>query len=182
PPDSGVLTGSLNQARMGRAFALPTFSGNLGNVAAPSVTAVLMLLVGWRSTLALVGLLGVPLVLTILWQGHILHDHARRRDDKPASGMSGGGLLLARPLLLFFAFFLFAAMATAGLQAWLVTVLHEVHGMDLKAASTALTGFMIGATSGVLVGGFVAERTDRHLLFAVILTIAAAALLLAVGL
>jgi predicted MFS family arabinose efflux permease len=40
---------------------------------------------------------------------------------------------------------------------------------------------MIGMTAGVLVGGWVADRTDRHLPFVVILTIGSAALLLLIG-
>ena len=56
-------------------------------------------------------------------------------------------------MLLFFAFSLLGSMAGAGVQSWLVTVLHAVKSMDLRAASTALTGYMAGSTCGVLVGG-----------------------------
>jgi sugar phosphate permease len=90
-------------------------------------------------------------------------------------------VLLTRPMLLFFGFFLLSAMAGAGLQAWLITVLHEVRDIPLERASYALTAYMVGATSGVLVGGWVADRTTRHLGFAVTLTIAAAALILVVA-
>src|ERR1043166_1208088 len=38
PSDYAILAGSINRHRMGRAFALHTFSGNLGNVCAPPVT------------------------------------------------------------------------------------------------------------------------------------------------
>ena len=37
-----------------------------------------------------------------------------------------------RTMLLFFAFFLLGAMAGAGVQAWLITVLHTVKGMTLR--------------------------------------------------
>lgn len=60
PADYAIVSGSVDQDRMGRAFALHTFSGNLGFSAAPPVTAVLMLSIGWRDTLAVVGLIGVP--------------------------------------------------------------------------------------------------------------------------
>ena len=55
-----------------------------------------------------------------------------------------------------------SSMAGAGIQSWLITVLHSTHGLTLEAASSALTGFMVGTMSGVLVGGWVADRTDRH--------------------
>jgi FSR family fosmidomycin resistance protein-like MFS transporter len=82
---------------------------------------------------------------------------------------------------MFFAFFLVSSMAGAGIQSWLITILHQVHGLDVAAASSALTGYMVGMTGGILVGGWVADRTDRHLPFVVILTIASAALLLLIG-
>jgi FSR family fosmidomycin resistance protein-like MFS transporter len=74
-------------------------------------------------------------------------------------------------------------MAAAGVQSWLITVLHTVHGMDLAVAASALTGYMAGSTTGVLVGGWFADTYRRHILsFAVILTVISAALMLAVGL
>jgi predicted MFS family arabinose efflux permease len=181
PTDYAILSGSVERSRMGRSFAMHTFCGNLGSVLAPPVTAGLMILLGWRGTLLLVGLLGIPLVLGILWQSAILRDQGRRHDAERPSALSGRKLLMTRPMLLFFGFFLLTAVATGGIQSWLIPVLHEVHGLGLKAASLALTGFLAGATSGVLVGGWVADRSDRHLSFTVMLTVAAAALLLLVA-
>ncbi|HEV3396889.1 MAG TPA: MFS transporter [Xanthobacteraceae bacterium] len=181
PADYSVLAGSISRHRMGRAFALHTFNGNVGSVCAPPVTAALVLLIGWRETLMVYGLVGVPLVLTILWQSGILREHARDVEVRRRPALSGGAFLLTRPILLFFGFFLLSAMATSGLQAWLITVLHEVRGLDLKAASTALTAYMAGATGGILIGGWVADRNARLLAFAVTATIAASALLLVVG-
>jgi predicted MFS family arabinose efflux permease len=140
-----------------------------------------MLLIGWRSTLLLVGLLGIPLVLVILWQSSILREQVRRRPSKVPGALSGRRLLMSRPMLLFFGFFLLSAVANSGIQSWLIPVLHDVHGLDLKAASIALTAFMAGATGGVLLGGWFADRSDRYLAFTVGLTVAAAALLLLVA-
>jgi MFS transporter, FSR family, fosmidomycin resistance protein len=182
PSDYAILAGSINRHRMGRAFAFHTFSGNLGNVCAPPLTAVLVLTMGWRNTLLAFGLVGIPLVLTILWQSGILREQARDVQITRRPALSGGAFLLTAPMLLFFAFFLFSAMAGSGMQAWLITVLHEVMGMDLKGASTALTAYMAGATSGILLGGWLADRTERLLAFAVTATIAASGLILVVAL
>jgi MFS transporter, FSR family, fosmidomycin resistance protein len=181
PADYSILAGSIHRTHMGRAFALHTFNGNVGSVCAPPVTAALILLLGWRHTLLVYGLVGVPLVLTILWQSAILREQVRDVAVARRPALSGGAFLLTRPMLLFFGFFLLSAMATSGLQAWLITVLHEVRGMDLKTASTALTAYMAGATSGILLGGWVADRSQRLLAFAVSATIAAAAMILLVG-
>jgi MFS transporter, FSR family, fosmidomycin resistance protein len=181
PTDYAILSASVERSHMGRSFALHTFSGNLGSVLAPPVIAGLLIVLGWRSTLLLVGLLGIPLVAVILWQSAILRDQVHRHDRaQPArqSTLSGRQLLMTRPMLLFFAFFLLTAVAGSGIQSWLIPVLHEVHGLTLKMASLALTGFLAGATCGVLVGGWFADRSDRHLAFTVVLTVVAAALLL----
>jgi FSR family fosmidomycin resistance protein-like MFS transporter len=181
PADYSVLAGSISRHRIGRAFALHTFNGNLGNVCAPPITAALVLLLGWRHTLLAYGLVGVPLVLTILWQSGILREQVRDVAVRHRSTFAGGAFLLTPTMLLFFGFFLLSAMATSGIQAWLITVLHEVRGMDLKAASTALTAYMAGATSGILVGGWVSDRSQRLLAFAVTSTVAASALILLIG-
>src|SRR6202046_5005129 len=68
PADYAILSGSVDKDRMGRSFALHTFSGNLGFSAAPPVTALLMAAIGWRGTLIVVGLLGVPVVASIVLQ------------------------------------------------------------------------------------------------------------------
>jgi MFS family permease len=180
PADYAILTGSVNRARMGSAFALHTFSGNLGFSAAPLVTASLMAAVGWRGTLVAVGLLGIPLVGTILLQSKILQDQQRQPVARRA--ISGAKLLLNRSMLLFFIFFLLSAMAGGGITSWLITVLHQVHGLDLGTASSALMAYVTGATGGILVGGWVVDRTTRHLSFALTLTISASLLILLVAL
>ncbi len=181
PADYAILSGSIDPARLGRSFAFHTFSGSIGFAAAPPATAALTLVLGWRGALIFVGLLGLPVVAMILRQSRILIDQARRPPSRVAEHASGAGLLLSRSVLMFFAFFMMTAMAGAGIQSWLITILHQVHGLPVAAAASALTGYMVGQIGGVLVGGWLADRTDRHLPFVVGLTIGAAALLLLVG-
>jgi MFS transporter, FSR family, fosmidomycin resistance protein len=182
PADYAILSGSVDKDRMGRSFALHTFSGNLGFSAGAPVIALLMVAIGWRGSLILVGLLGVPIVGAILLQSRILVDQAREQPRHASAPISGRQLLMTRPMLLFFGFFMLGACAGAGVQAWLITVLHTVKGLDLRVASTALFAYMAGSTCGTLVGGWFADRYKTHLLsFAVVLTTFSAALILAVG-
>jgi len=182
PADYAILSGSVDPRRIGRSFSLHTFVGHVGFAAAPPVTAALMLLIGWRNTLLLVGLAGVPVVLSIIWQSRILIDHRGARQKAKTGLRQDARLLFSRSILSFFAFFMVSSMAGAGIQSWLITVLHRTHGLTLEAASSALTGYMIGTMSGVLVGGWVADRTDRHWVFVLVLTIVSAALFLFVDL
>ena len=64
----------------------------------------------------------------------------------------------------------------------MITVLHSTHGLTVEAASSALTGFMVGTMSGVLVGGWVADRSDRHFTFVMVLTLLGSGLMLLVNL
>jgi FSR family fosmidomycin resistance protein-like MFS transporter len=125
PADYAILAGSIRQDRMGRAFAMHTFTGNLGFALAPPTIALLMTVMGWREALLLVGLLGVPVVGAILLQSRILKDQAKAKSADQA-GQSGRELLLSRPMLLFFAFFLLSAAAGSGIQAFVITVLGKL--------------------------------------------------------
>ncbi len=116
PADYAILSGSIPKERMGRSFALHTFSGNMGFALGPPVIAALMAVLGWRASMMLVGGLGLPVVAAILVQSRILRDQVRTHDVGPA--MSGRALLMTRPMLLFFGFFLLGSMAGAGVQAW----------------------------------------------------------------
>ena len=182
PADYSILSGSVDRGKLGRSFAFHTFVGNIGFAVAPPATAALTLLFGWRAALTLVGLLGIPVVLMILWQSGILLEERRERArPRTEPAISGARLLLGRSVMMFFAFFMVSSMAGAGIQSWLITILHRTYGMPVAAASSALTGWMVGVICGVLLGGWVADRTDRHLPFVVILTTGAAAILLWVG-
>ena len=182
PADYAILSASVNPERIGRSFSLHTFVGNVGFAAAPPVTAALTILVGWRQTLFLVGLLGIPVVLSIMWQSRILLDSKIEQRRRRSSLIESTRFLFSRSILLFFGFFMVSSMAGAGIQSWLITVLHRAHGLSLEAASSGLTGYMLGAMVGILVGGWVADRTDRHLSFVVVLTVLGAVVMLLVGL
>jgi FSR family fosmidomycin resistance protein-like MFS transporter len=182
PADYAILSGSIDKDRMGRSFAIHTFSGNIGFALGAPVTAFLMLALGWRGTLAIEGLVGIPVVLGILLQTSILRDQARTVPKAGGVVLSWTDLLTSRTMLLFFLFFLFGAMAGGGVQAWLVTILHTVKGIDLKLAATALTAYMLGSTTGVLVGGWFADQFKAHVMpFVTGLVIVSATLILIVN-
>jgi FSR family fosmidomycin resistance protein-like MFS transporter len=181
PADYSILAGSIRKERMGQAFAIHTFTGNAGFALAPPAVAVLLLFMDWRGALLSLGLLGLPVAGAILWQSGILQEQTRIA--KKQGGMTVGDLLFERTLLLFFMFFLLGSMAGSGIQAWLITILHEVKGVELALASTALTAYMAGTSAGVLIGGWVVDRWQRFIaLFVAGLTIFSSALILLVGL
>jgi MFS family permease len=180
PADYAILAGSIQKSRMGRAFAWHTLTGNLGFALAPPVVAAMLLAMGWREALFLLGLLGVPVVGAILWQSRILSDQPKPR-AREAGAPSGRDLLLSRPILLFFGFFLLSAMAGTATQAFLIPVLGLLWGVPLAVASMALTGYMAGATGGTLIGGWYVDRYKRHLAFVAALSVFSSACMLLLG-
>ena len=181
PADYAILGASIDKSRIGRAFSMHTFTGNLGFAAGPPVVAAMLLTMDWRMVLLILGLIGVPVAASILWQSSILQDQAKPK-ARVETGLSGRDLLLSRPILLFFGFFLLSAMAGTAIQAFAITVLGKLWGTPIAIGSLALTGYMVGATGGTLVGGWFADRYKRHLLFIVALTVTAAMLILVLGL
>jgi MFS family permease len=180
PADYSILAGSIRKERMGQAFAIHTFTGNAGFALAPPVVALLLALIGWRETLLVLGLLGLPVAAAIVWQSSILQEQVRR--EKKSGGLTVGKLLLDRTLILFFLFYLLGSMAGSGIQAWLITILHEQKGVALALASTALTSYMVGTSAGVLIGGSMVDRWKRFIAFFVAgLTTFSALLILLVG-
>src|SRR5436305_9022016 len=102
PADYAILSASVNPERIGRSFSLHTFVGHVGFAAAPPVTAALTLLIGWRQTLLLVGLVGIPVVLSIIWQSRILIDHRGARQKPKTSLRADTRFLFSRSILSFF--------------------------------------------------------------------------------
>ncbi|MBP0444117.1 MFS transporter [Roseomonas sp. SSH11] len=181
PADYAILGSSIGEKRMGRAFAMHTFTGNLGFAAAPLVIGLMTQTMGvsWRAALLSLGLLGVPVVAALVLQSRILKDQAR---PKKGGAPVGRKVLLSRTMLMFFAFFLLSSMAGSGVQAFLIATLDQLWGTPLAVASLALTGYVVGATGGVLIGGWYADRYSRHFTFVLGLTSLSILLLLAMGL
>src|SRR5215469_10425774 len=68
PADYAILSAHMDEARMGRAFAIHTFAGFLGGAVAPAVVAALVTTVGGLGALIAVGAVG-PLAALLLVVG-----------------------------------------------------------------------------------------------------------------
>jgi MFS family permease len=167
PADYTILAASIRQEKMGQAFAIHTFTGNAGFALAPPVVAVLAGFFGWREALMIVGLVGIPVAAAIVWQSSILQDVAGTQKKKKSTRMTLSDLIFDRTMILFFCFYLLGSAAGSGVQAWLITILHQVKGIELALASSALTAYMLGTVSGILFGGWVVDRSKRYVMIMV---------------
>ncbi len=195
PADYAILAARIEPGRLGRAFSLHTFAGNLGWAVAPAIVVSLAAWWSWQVALIITGLCGVAVALVILTQGQELETPgtaqrtaakgATPRAAKPAPGapkQGGLGLLLSAPMLLLFAYMMMSSIASGGLNGFTVTALVELHAADLVTANAALTALLAASAAGVLAGGVLADRTQRHDLIISAGFIVAAGILVIVGL
>ena len=158
PADYAILSVHMDETRMGRAFSIHTFAGFLGGAVAPAIVAGLLLALGGRGALIVIGTVG-PLVALLLAA-------IRIPDAGAAAPVSGGAQpkvsMMTPAILLLTAFFLLLGLSTSGIGSFGVVALMSGYGSSLSSANLALTAFLGASATGVLAGGWLADRTARH--------------------
>jgi MFS family permease len=184
PADYAILSASVDRGWLGRAFSIHTFTGKIGFMLAPGGMIALTALLGWRGALMVAGLLAFVVLGAMLVFSHLLRDEERSVDASPRKAAPQGArsLLFTTPVLLLFSFYLLNAMFTSGMQSFSVTAMNGLHGIDLGFANIILSAFLVMASAGVLLGGMVADHTDRYAVVTVGAFATIALLMLAVGL
>jgi MFS family permease len=174
PADYAILNSSITPTRMGRAFSIHTFAGHMGSAVAPASIIFTAAVFGWRIALFLAGAFGLVVMVALTTQWNSLNDDAlpQKKDKKndpekeagaaPETVKSGLSLLFSKSMIIFFFFFMSLAMTAGGMQSFSVAALVATHGMSIEIASTALTAFLFCSAVGILIGGEIADRTDRH--------------------
>ena len=184
PADYALLSRKIPAPRMGQVYALHTFSGMVGSAAAPPVLLLLANSYGWRGAyLAASGVgLGVA-VLLMLFGRALAEPPAALKDGKPAAQANSGDkrLLLTTPVLLNLAIFVFLALMTAGISNYSVAALSALHGTPLAVSNVGLSIYLALSALGVLLGGFIAVRTARHDLAAIVSLVVFASAILLIG-
>lgn len=163
PADYAILTQSISGSRIGRAFSIHTFAGFLGGAIAPVMLLGLNAWFGLTVALVCVGLLG-PLVAAVLM---VLPQPARPAGPPARKGEAAGGLASVRAILTptvlsLMLFFTVLSLSNSSISNFSVVALMAERGLSLASASTALTAYLGMAAIGVLAGGYLADRTQRH--------------------
>ena len=115
PADYAIMSGSIHRSRLGRAFSVHAFSGNMGNALTPIIVLAIADLWSWQMAFLVIGSAGIVIALLIIVQGDRLYSaHAKRgsgsADDDGAVKRSRTTLkqdiavLLTGPVLLCFLF------------------------------------------------------------------------------
>jgi MFS family permease len=184
PADFSILNASVDQKRLGRAYGSHTLGGNLGWGLAPVLMAGGAAMLGWRAAPIIAACIGYAVLVALLLNRDLLKEDAgaaRRAAARAGEKTAPLGPLLSLPVVMCFGYFLLLSFALIGTQNFLPATLAALYGTPLALATTALTGFLLGASAGVMVGGWVADQGVK--LEAIVITglLGAAALMLVVA-
>jgi len=193
PADYSILSASMDENFMGRAFSLHSFSGNLGNAIAPVVLITITAFFNWRVSLLVAGIAGFVILAGLLTQWKYIPEDAapQARKKKPDTSAADGGpqstwemtrYILTSPAIVFlFLYYCMNTLAGGGLRNFAVAGLAETHGTAATVANAAFTAFLVANAVGVLVGGWLADFTRRHELVAAVGLGVSAGVLMLIG-
>ncbi|WP_439549903.1 MFS transporter [Falsiroseomonas sp.] len=157
PADYAILNGGIGGARMGRAFSLHTFAGYLGGAVAPTLMIGLAAAFGVQGAVAAAGIIAIGVALFV-WTACPVDQPVRR--VKAEAGQPSR--VLSPAVIGLTGFFILIALSIGGVNGFVVAALVTGNGLSLTLASTALTFFLVGSALGVLLGGWIADRSTRH--------------------
>ena len=160
PGDYAILSRSMSEGRMGRAFSIHTASGFFGGAVAPALMLVLATQFGLGTALVIAGLIG-PLAALPLLRGAMAETPVARAVHKPAQ-LVPMGQILSPAIIALTGFFVLLSLSSGGLQAFSIVAFTEGRGLTLGIANAALTAWLALSAIGVLAGGVIADRTRRH--------------------
>lgn len=159
PADYAILAAHMDEARMGRAFSVHTFAGFLGGAVAPAIMAALVATIGGFAALIVAGAVGpaVALLLTAMSLPDACAAERKHGDDAASKPN-----ILTPAIIVLTIFFMLLGLSNAGISNFGVVALMGGYGVAFGTANLALTCFLGASAVGVLAGGFLADRTERH--------------------
>jgi FSR family fosmidomycin resistance protein-like MFS transporter len=167
PADYSVLSHRISQSRMGQAYSFHLFAGFLGSAVAPATMLFLASIAGWRGAFVAAATLGLVVAAWVAVQGGVLDEQAAapspvRNPEPAATPGSSRDILLTPGVLLNFVFFMILSFAGAGILNYSVVALNALHHTPLAVGNAGLSANLLMSAVGVLLGGWIASRTDRH--------------------
>ncbi len=188
PADYAILNARVSSPRLGHAFSIHGMGGSIGWAVAPFLVLGMAGPLGWRGALLGAALLGFLVTALIIAQKDIdTHVHRRPAADSATGTATGTAsdvvssaaapgwkVLLTLAVVMSFLFLMFNAAGVIALQSFLIPASMQLFEMPQILAASALTAFFVGSGTGMVAGGFVVSRTQRHgLVCAAALVIAA---------
>ncbi|MES2711073.1 MAG: MFS transporter [Pseudomonadota bacterium] len=160
PSDYAILSRTMSEGRMGRAFSIHTASGFFGGAVTPALMLLLATQFSLGAALVAAGLIGWMAALPLI-RGAMAETPVARAEDKPRQVVLIRQIL-SPAILALTGFFVLLSLSSGGLQSFSIVAFTEGRGLTLGAANAALTAWLALSAVGVLAGGIIADRTRRH--------------------
>jgi MFS family permease len=163
PIGNALISQSFPPERRGLALAINSAGSNLGTVAVPILGGFLIATVGWRSTLCLVGILGMVVGGLLVWTLEEPRTERRQRQGAAQIGNEIWALLKQRDALLLLLSHVLGAggrglgVATLYIPLYLTQVLQ----VDNVRLGMYMTVMMAGSVVGPLLAGPLSDRIGR---------------------
>ena len=166
PADFSVITSVVQEERLGRSYAFHAFAGFAGFGAAALVVPVVNNILGWHLTLMTLG--GCGLVMTgILYleraRFEVISQAFETLPAQNANTVLGDMWKFASmpPILLLFAFYVVVAWSGQGIQQFSPAALPKLFGVGEVGVSSAVFSYLFSITIGIIIGGYLADKTKR---------------------
>lgn len=187
PADYALLSAAVPRDRLGRAYGVHSFTGNVGSALAPVIMVACLTLWNWRVAFIAVGMMGLVFAL-MLARERAAFDAAPRAvathtKAKAPSGDHDHGiaLLLSFPIMMCFLYFVLLQMGMGGIRTFFVAANTALYETPLATANAGLTGFLVGSAAGILAGGYLADRVGPRIGTAIATLVPAALLIVLIG-
>lgn len=169
PGDYAILSHSVKESVMGRAFSIHSFAGFCGSAATPALLTAVALWRGIPAAFAVTGLFGLAALaaLGLAWPSEASHGHEAGAADSedPAPGRrspTNWKAMLSPVIFILILLYILLSLSTGSMERFSASALIQGYGAGLPLANGALTAFLVCTAAGVLSGGLLADRTKRH--------------------
>ncbi|NKB21616.1 MAG: MFS transporter [Alphaproteobacteria bacterium] len=162
PADYSLLNASIDEKRIGRAFSLHNFSGQIGFIVGPILTVALEPFLGWRGAIMVLGVIGMIMtVLLIIYGGTAIIEGNKVKKQSPIMD-SLRDLVTSKPVMLFFIFYVCSSLGNFGVTQFSVLAFQPMYGLEKVAVVAALTAYQIGTLILIIPGGMLADKVERY--------------------
>lgn len=160
PADFTLLNHRVSHARLGHAFSAHGLAGNLGWAAGPLIMTASATVAGWRAAGLVAALIGAFSLTMLWWRREDLTNPLEDQLPTPepreikSRRVGLGELIQLRLTWLAFGFFFFSTLVLGAVENFGPSLLRDLYGLSLTAATSGLTFYLVGGAGGLVVGGF----------------------------
>ena len=165
PADFALMNRRVSAQRLGHAFSMHGIAGNIGWAVSTIVMVALATAFGWRAAGLGAALFGAASLTLLIWKRDLLRYElasATKTTGIPIPRQGTWTFLRTSLVWFAFAFFFFSTFGFGALQNFAPSLLRDLYGLSIAAATSALTIYLIGSSFGLVWGGFLAKPGNQH--------------------